>query len=70
MAHHGCSKSISLPVVPRNILALIPIAIALGLALFLQRYLSVRGVLLPTSIVVSMWYSFAIVLSVACLLCM
>ena len=46
-------------------------AIAFGLALLLVvGYSSVRGALLLTAIAVNIWYGFAIVLSVACLLCM
>jgi hypothetical protein len=39
--------------------------IALGLALLLQEYFNVRGALFLTAIAVNIWYSFAIVLSVA-----
>ena len=55
MAHHG--SSISLPVVQRYVLALMPIAIALGLALLLLGYFSVRGAFLLTVIAVNIWYA-------------
>jgi hypothetical protein len=45
-------------------------AIALRLALLQLGYFSVRGALFLAAIAVNIWYPFAIVLCVACLLCM
>ncbi len=41
----------------RYVLALMPIAIALGLALLLLGYFSVRGALFLTAIAVNSWYA-------------
>jgi hypothetical protein len=55
MAHHGPPKSISLAVVPRYVLALMPIAIALAFALLRLGYFSARGAFFLTAIAVNMW---------------
>jgi hypothetical protein len=56
MAHHGYSIVDFSTLVPRYVLALLPIAITLGLALLVLGYFSVRGPFFLTAIAVNIWY--------------
>jgi hypothetical protein len=57
MAHHGSSIVDFSTVVPRYVLALMPIAITLGLGLLALGYFNVRGAFFLRAIVVNICYA-------------